>query len=267
MTEEEREPEIAGPSQDEKPCGDTGSRICAESEPERCNQSELLPGMLPLGPRPDLAKGKRELARRLGVSHAAVIRAEKSGRITALADGIYDVPACREAWERNTKRTRPSAITDPEAVTPPPATGTPAPLLPASPRGRERVDVSPEATEAVVELLREHGVTLQGDPSRRDAATAREIIRVLRDQVALDRDRGQVVDRMKAHTALATFTRTVRNALLAWPRAVAPTIASELGLLDHHPLELAIENHLRLELDSLSHVPPPDELLPPPVQP
>lgn len=218
--------------------------------------------MLPLQPRVDLVPSIRQLATRLGVSHTALLRAEKDKRIHPLGAGPYDVAAYRAAFDANTKRTRrraaqmETAPAGPETI---PATGG----NPPGDRGVERVEVPAEATAAVVETLREHGVEVHGGHlTLRDATTAKEIMQAYAARENVDRIRGQKVDRSRVHAVLTTFTRAIRDDLMRWPKAIAPMIARDLGLSDHHPLELALETHLRVRLEVAARVPPPEQLLP-----
>src|SRR5689334_18927027 len=45
--------------------------------------------------------GLRAAARELGISHVALLKAEKSGRVARELDGTFDVVKCRVSLERN----------------------------------------------------------------------------------------------------------------------------------------------------------------------
>jgi hypothetical protein len=45
--------------------------------------------------------GLRAAARELGISHPALLKAERAGRVKKLSDGSFDVEACRTAIEAN----------------------------------------------------------------------------------------------------------------------------------------------------------------------
>lgn len=272
MSDERREAEVAGPSQPAKQCGDTGSTASEVTEANRCNQSGMLPGMLPLEPRRDAVTSIRQLADRLGVSHAALLRAEKDQRIAPLGKGPYDVEKVHAEFTANTKRTRPRAARAKAAVTSPPpraisadaptADDVTTPMLPAA--DQALVAVPAEATAIIVETLREAGIAVAGEPTLRQAGVALEILRGMKAKVEVDRLRGRSADKAKLHDVLTRHTRTIRNHLLAWPRAVAPTLAREVGLGDHRPLEMALDAHLRARLELIASLPPPAELVPAP---
>lgn len=167
-----------------------------------------------------------------------------------LPGGGFDVAACAVAWRENTARGgRPSAARGNLR----PETGS---------RGAEQVEVPEDATAAVVETLAAHGTPLAGQPTLRDAETAGMILKARKLQLDCDRLVGKLVEREKAHDVLATFERVSRDAWLAWPTAIAPAIASELGIADLMLVENVLTAHVRAHLEVLAKVPPPDDLLP-----
>lgn len=221
------------------------------------DEGEKSPPMLEKSDiEPEIAGSGRELGRILGVSHAAVQRALRSKRIAPLPDGTFHVPTCRLAWHENTalRGGRPSAVRSGAGLVRDRA---------ASPdRGIEQVEVPADATAAVTATLAAHGAPVDGLPSLRDAQTAHEILKARRAQLDVDRLRGKLVERDKAHDVLTTFNRTVRDHLLGWPAAAAPAIAADLELADLARVERVILTHLRALLESMATVPPPDDLLP-----
>lgn len=204
---------------------------------------------------PEIAASGRELGRILGVSHAAVQRALRSKRIEPLPDGTFHVPTCRVAWHENTalRGGRPSKVRDGDGVTRGHA---------GVDRGVEQVAVPASATAAVTETLAAHGSPVEGAPTYRDAQTAEVILKARKLQLDVDRLRGKLVERAKAHDVLRTFERVGRDGWLAWPAAVAPAIASDLGLADLALVENVLMAHVRAQLAVLATVPPPDDLLP-----
>lgn len=205
---------------------------------------------------PEIAASKRELGRILGVSHTAVMRALKSKRIETLPDGTFHVPTCRLAWHQNTtiKGGRPSDVRNGVGL-------ARSVSRSGRDRGLEQVEVSADATAAVTETLAAHGSPVEGLPTLRDAQTAEVILKASKLQLEVRRLRGKLVERDKAHDVLATFERTQRDGLLAWPAAVAPAIASELGVADLGLVEVVLARHLRVHLEAMAEVPAPDDLL------
>lgn len=201
---------------------------------------------------PTIAASMRELARMLKVSHTSVMRALRSGRISTLPDGSFDVEACRIAWQENTPRGgQPSAVRNG-----PRARGA------GGQRGLEQVEVPADATRTVLDTLADAGSPVEGLPTLRDAQTAEMILKARKLDLEVRRLRGKYVEREKAHDVLATFQRTQRDGHLAWPAAVAPAVASELGVADLALVESVLTRHLRAHLDALAKVPPPDDLVP-----
>jgi hypothetical protein len=212
----------------------------------------------------DIAPTIRELGRRLGVGHTTVLRALKTHRIKALPGGGYDVEQCRADWKANTKRGRPSKVTQPERRTARTRTIEPSDDVDddLGGRGLERVEVAADALAAVTETLEAHGSPVTGRVTMFDAQTAHEIIKAHKTQLDVHRLKGQTVERGRAWDALSTFTRTERDAFQAWPAAAAPAMASELGVEDLGLMETVLARHVRAFIESLANVPPPGDLLP-----
>lgn len=202
----------------------------------------------------NVVKSVRELARQLGVNHATVLKAKKTGRIRELPEGGFDVDQVRADWVANTKRGRLSAVTA-AAREAHAAAGDEG-------RGVEQVPVPADATAAVTSTLAAHGSPVEGLPTLRDAQTAHEILKARRAQLDCDRLVGKLVEREKAHDVLATFERVTRDAWLVWPAAVAPVVASAFGLADLALVERVLTEHVRAHLGVLAQVPAPDDLLP-----
>jgi hypothetical protein len=201
------------------------------------------------------------LARALGVTPAAVRKALLSHRIPREPDGSFHVARCRQSWHENTviHGGRRSPPRDGEGVA---RKSTRRLAQDAMDRGVEQVEVSADATAAVTETLAAHGAPVEGLPTLRDAQTAEVILRARKIQLDVERLRGKLVEREKAHGVLSTFTRTTRDALLTWPASAAPGIASELGLADLAKVEVVLAKYLREHMATLSAVPSPDDLLP-----
>ena len=121
----------------------------------------------------------RAYARHRGVSHVAVLRAAKDGRVPLEPDGTVDPAKADVAWQRNTTpaRERPESRPVP----------TPEPLKP----------VSRSALGSVRETLREEGLPTSGGVSFVQARTAHEIAKAHLARLRLQERKGELVDRAR----------------------------------------------------------------------
>ena len=224
--------------------------------PKDTNSEKSPPMLEKTDLEPEIASSGRELGRILGVSHAAVQRALRSKRIAPLPDGTFHVPTCRLAWYHNTARRggRPSKVRNGDGLARAARAGCD--------RGLEQVEVPASATAAVVETLALADSPVDGPPTFRDAQTAEMILKAGKLHIEVRRLRGKYVESEKAHNALVTFQRVQRDGHLAWPAAVAPAIASELGVTDLALVETVLMKHLRVHLEAMAEVPAPTDLVP-----
>lgn len=163
----------------------------------------------------------RAMAAALGVSKSQVARDSADGM------PMHEAAAAR-AWRqqhRDVSRTvegridRPSAASAPAA--PPPITSLP-PALPPLPEE----DEEPAPTDT--------------DEYRR-ARTAREKLRLQREQMDFDQARGLLIDASEAARMAYTTFRALRDAVFNVPARVAPQCASET---DAHRIEAVIDAEL-----------------------
>ncbi len=98
------------------------------------------------------------------------------------------------------------------------------------------------------------------DPSRRKSsrddtgnASRRELekLKVERERLALEKDRGEVIDRAEIHKALFERARGERDAWIAWSSRMASELAAEIGC---EPGEIfaTLDREIRAHLDQLS---------------
>jgi hypothetical protein len=164
-----------------------------------------------------LVSSQRELARRLGLSHTALQKAQAAGRIAPEPDG---------SWNVETVRARLTASSDPARRGVPAATPSrAAPHAPGPP---------PEPPPA-------------GGTSFHSARTANEVLKAQERKLRLEERRGQLVDKARALLLVRRLAQEERDAVLAWPPRVAAEIAAELGV-DPHRLQTALETRLRAHL-------------------
>lgn len=103
------------------------------------------------------------------------------------------------------------------------------------------------------------------DPHRRKALLAPEhsspkarldAIRAEREQLELDRMRGELIDRRKAEAAIFELARAERDSLLSWTARIAPVIAAEIAA-DPAALFAALDREARRHLAELAADPMP----------
>lgn len=183
----------------------------------------------------------RAYARQRGVSHVAVLRAAKTGRIPREPDGTIDPVMADAAWERST---------DPARTKPRPdrAAGKLKPVAEA-------------ATGSVRETLKEQGLPSGGPFDKGSgvsfvqARTAHEIAKAHLARLRLQRMKGELVDRARAAALVFRLAREERDTWSNWPARVAALMAAELGIAAH-PMQKALETHVRAHLAELAGVVP-----------
>jgi hypothetical protein len=173
----------------------------------------------------------RAYARRRGVSHVAVLRAAKAGRIPLEADGTVDAVKADAAWARSTEPGRSRA--------------TAGKLKP----------VPEAAVGSVRETLKEQGLPAGTSITFVQARTAHEIAKAHLARLRLQRMKGELVDRARATALVFRLAREERDSWVNWPARVAALMAAELGL-EAHPMQKALEAHVRAHLAELAEVRP-----------
>jgi hypothetical protein len=179
----------------------------------------------------------RAYARSRGVSHVAVLKAAKAGRIPLEADGTIDPARADAGWERSTDpgkaKSRAKAKTAPEKLKP----------------------VANAAMGSVRETLKEQGLPSGGSVTFVQARTAHEIAKAHLARLRLQRMKGELVDRARATALVFRLAREERDSWVNWPARVAALIAAELGV-EPHPVQKALETHVSAHLAELAEVRP-----------
>ena len=170
---------------------------------------------------PGRVASQRELARRLGVSHTALQKAQRAGRIAPEADGAWDVAKTRARLADSSDPTRKTAAL---AQPIPPAARAIGPAIAAP-------DPLPRAA----------GNTFH------DARTANEVLKAQERRLRLDERRGKLVEKARALLLVHRLAKEERDAILAWPARVAAEMAAELGV-DAHRLQTMMDTRLREHL-------------------
>ncbi len=175
----------------------------------------------------------REYARRRGVSHVAVMKAIRAGRITPEPDGTLDPAKADAQWDARTDPARAPERSEPAEETPPAET-RPAELRPPAPAGESAP---------------------QGSATFTQARTAHEIAKAQRARIQVQRLREEVVDRGHATAEVFRLARRERDAWVNWPARVAALMAAEL-CLDAHVMQKVLEAHVRDHLNELAEIRP-----------
>jgi len=173
----------------------------------------------------------RAYARHRGVSHVAVLRAAKAGRVSLEPDGTIDPAKADISWERSSEPGRSKA--KPEKLKP----------------------VAEAAMGSVRETLKEQGLPASGNVTFVQARTAHEIAKAHLARLRLQRMKGELIDRARATALVFRMAREERDTWVNWPARVAALIAAELGV-EAHPMQKALETHVRAHLAELAEVRP-----------
>lgn len=183
---------------------------------------------------PGRVASQREVARRLGISHTALQKAQRAGRIAPEADGSWDIDKVRARLADSsdpTRKTATLASAGPPAM--PPAPRPPAEAsLPARP-AVAAPDPLPRATQNTFH----------------DARTANEVLKAQERRLRLDERKGKLVDKARALLLVHRLAKEERDAILAWPARVAAEMAAELGV-DVHRLQTMMDTRLREHLSA-----------------
>ena len=147
---------------------------------------------------PELTASTRELARRIGVTEAALRKAEQKQRIVREPDGQWDIEKTRRRMVETADPVR-SPLAAPAAA----AEGTPY--------GRLKI--------------------------------AQLALQVESQRLALDEEKGRLLDVHTANGAIDEIAGAMRDALLNWPARVAGLIAAALGA-DPHLVQTVLQQHV-----------------------
>jgi len=173
----------------------------------------------------------RAYARQRGVSHVAVLRAIKQGRVILEPDGTVDAAKADASWERSSDPGRRKQVA-----------------------GKLR-PVAEAAVGSVRETLKEQGLPAGGNVTFVQARTAHEIAKAHLARLRLQRMKGELVDRARAMAMVFRLAREERDTWINWPARVAALMAAELGV-EAHPMQKILETHVRAHLAELTEVRP-----------
>ena len=176
--------------------------------------------------QPGRVASQREVARRLGISHTALQKAQRAGRIAPEADGAWDVEKVRARLADSSDPVRKTAtLVQPAVAAPRPASPPPVAAIPPA------ADPLPRAAQNTFH----------------DARTANEVLKAQERRLRLDERKGKLVDKARALLLVHRLAKEERDAILAWPARVAAEMAAELGV-DVHRLQTMMDARLRQHL-------------------
>ncbi|WP_009870323.1 hypothetical protein [Paramagnetospirillum magnetotacticum] len=169
----------------------------------------------------------RAYARHRGVSHVAVMKAARSGRIPQEADGTIDPIKADAAWDAQTD----------------PAKRPQAPRPPTSP-ATKKLDTAPPKVNDTPPAA-----------SFTQARTMHEVAKAQRARIQVAKLKDEVVDRSKALALVFKLARQERDSWVTWPARVAAQMAVEAGI-EPHTMQTLLEAHVRAHLAELSDIRP-----------
>lgn len=176
----------------------------------------------------------RAYAKRRGVSHVAVLKASKAGRIPLEPDGTIDPAKADAAWSHSSDPSRSQ------------------PKAPSRQRTHAVADV---AVGSVRETLKEQGLPAGGSVTFVQARTAHEIAKAHLARLRLQRMKGELIDRTRTTAVVFRLARQERDTWINWPARIAALMASELGI-EAHAMQKALETHVRAHLSELAELKP-----------
>ena len=168
-----------------------------------------------------MVASQREAARRLGISHTALQKAARSGRIAPEPDGRWDVEKVRARLASTADPARKTAV-----MAAPPTPPSPRPAAKPLPIGASAIDPPPSGS------------------SYHNARTANEVLKAQERKLRLEERKGQLVDKARALLLVHRLAKEERDAILGWPARVAAEMAAELGV-DAHRLQMMLDARLR----------------------
>lgn len=162
----------------------------------------------------------RAYARYRGVSHTAVHKAIKAGRITLEEDGTLDPEKADQQWQKNTNPIRQGLM------------------------HKEDMTIS-QSHRPDHSLEYDKYVKARGD---------NEVLKVKIKELQLREAKKELIDKEKALAQIFSFSRTLRNLWLDWPAQIVPELASTFKI-DMHQLQASLESLVKVQLKKISELP------------
>jgi hypothetical protein len=179
---------------------------------------------------PEMTHSTREAARRIGVTETALRKAAAKGRIVREPDGQWDVDKTRRRMVETADPAR-----SPLAGGGTGGVGAGAGIG-AGGGASVGADATPYARLKVAQLA----------------------LKVEAQRMALDEEKGRLLDAASANAAIDEIAGAMRDALLNWPARVSGLIAAELGA-DPHLVQTVLQQHVTdLLTEAADRFDPPD---------
>jgi hypothetical protein len=159
---------------------------------------------------PEMTQSTREAARRIGVTETALRKAEARGRIAREPGGQWDVDKTRRRMVETADPAR-------------------SPLAGGGMAGGGAAGVGT-------------GVSADATPYAR-LKVAQLALKVEAQRLALDEEKGRLLDAASANAAIDEIAGAMRDALLNWPARVSGLIAAEIGC-DPHLVQTVLQQHM-----------------------
>jgi hypothetical protein len=199
----------------------------------------------------------RAYARHRGVSHQAVSKAVRTGRITQLPDGTIDPERADKEW---------AARTDP-ALQKGRLSVAAANALAGS-MGKAAPEIKPVSLKDPDQQRRLIGEEepANGPGEATSYVKARTLLTVYAaqdKQIAVQKKKGALVDRARAETLVFRLAREARDVWVTWPGRVAALMAAEIMAeverqsgasvtIETAIMQRVLEAHVREQLDALA---------------
>jgi len=172
---------------------------------------------------PELTPSTREAARRIGITETALRKAEARGRISREPDGQWDVEKTRRRLVETADPIRSPLAQGGAGGAGPTGSGLPS-------------DTTPFARLKVAELA----------------------LKVEARRLALDEEKGRLLDAAAANAAIDEIAGAMRDALLNWPARISGQVAADLGA-DPHLVQSVLQQHVTaLLMEAADRFDPPD---------
>lgn len=171
----------------------------------------------------------REAAKKLGLTHPALLKAAKTGRITREKDGSYDVETVRRQLAENSN------------------------ALKRRTKKRQPVTGPPIASEAVTIPITEEGEPSTSNRTLAEAQRRREWIRVQKDELELARKQGELAPIGEINAFVAGMIIRAREVLTRIGPELKDRLAQELN---PHECERLVAGEVERALKELAEFRP-----------
>ncbi|MBF0602829.1 MAG: hypothetical protein HQL07_03945 [Nitrospirae bacterium] len=182
--------------------------------------------------------GVREYARHRGVSHTAVDKALKSGRIQKETDGTIDPTKADVAWNRNTDPAQQRKLDSPPAKL----------VAPTS-----KVQHQPTRKNDLPGLDSEPGPSGVAIPNYQVSRAIRETYNAKLARIDFEERMAKLVPKAQVLTAAFETGRHIRDGILSIPSRVAAGVAAVAPGTDVLAIERMLDKELRVVLEELNN--------------